>query len=83
MTAAIPIIVSDFPGFREIISGANCGLLIDPSDVREISKSITTLLTDKKQALELGENGRKAVLERYNWELEGKKLMKVYEELSK
>jgi len=83
MAAAIPIIVSDFPGFREIISGANCGLLIDPSDVKEISKSITALLTDKKRAQELGENGRKAILERYNWELEGLKLMKVYEGLSK
>ncbi len=29
----------------------------------------------------MGENGRKAVEEKYNWEQEGIKLLKVYEEL--
>ena len=31
----------------------------------------------------MGENGRKAVETKYNWEKEGKKLLKVYEELLK
>ncbi len=29
----------------------------------------------------MGENGRRAVLEKYNWETEGKKLLAVYAEL--
>jgi len=29
----------------------------------------------------MGENGRKAVLEKYNWCNEEKKLLKIYEEL--
>ena len=29
----------------------------------------------------MGENGRRAVLEKYNWETEGKKLLALYKEL--
>jgi len=31
----------------------------------------------------MGENGRRAVVEKYNWEREGEKLIKLYEELLK
>ena len=31
----------------------------------------------------MGENGRRAVEEKYSWENEGKKLLKLYEELLK
>jgi glycosyltransferase involved in cell wall biosynthesis len=79
MTASIPVIVSDFPGFREIVDKANCGVLVNPSDVYEISKSIINLLTDAKLAQQLGKNGRKAVITGYNWEKEERKLMGVYE----
>ncbi|MHA2238194.1 MAG: glycosyltransferase family 4 protein, partial [Candidatus Hodarchaeales archaeon] len=79
MTASIPVIVSDFPGFREIVDKANCGVLVNSSDVHEISKSITNLLTDTKLAQQLGKNGRKAVIKGYNWEKEERKLMGVYE----
>jgi glycosyltransferase involved in cell wall biosynthesis len=32
---------------------------------------------------EIGENGRKAVIEKYNWEKEKKKLINLYRELLK
>ena len=83
MCSAIPLVVSDFPGFRELVESENCGLLVDPSNIRQISDAIIFLLNNPEKAKKMGGNGRKAIEGKYNWEIEGKKLLKVYEYLYK
>jgi glycosyltransferase involved in cell wall biosynthesis len=83
MSAGIPVISSNFPLWKEIIEGNNCGLTVDPKDPKQISSAIEKLLSDEKQAEELGKNGRKAVEEVYNWGIEEKKLFNTYEEILK
>jgi glycosyltransferase involved in cell wall biosynthesis len=39
-------------------------------------------VNNKKIAQEMGRNGRKAVEEKYNWTIEEKKLIGIYQELS-
>jgi glycosyltransferase involved in cell wall biosynthesis len=75
MSAGIPVIASDFPLWREIIDGSNCGLLVDPLDPAQIARAIDYLATHPDEARRMGENGRKAVEERYNWPAEEKKLL--------
>ena len=50
-------------------------------DPKEIAEAIGHLIEYPEEA-KMGENGRKAVLEKYNWENESKKLLKIYEELA-
>ena len=83
MSAGIPVISSNFPLWKEIIEGNNCGLTVDPKDPKQISSAIEKLLSDEKQAEEMGKNGRKAVEEVYNWGIEEKKLLNTYEEILK
>ena len=83
MSAGIPVISSNFPLWKEIIEGNNCGLTVDPKDPKEISSAIEKLLSNDKQAEEMGKNGRKAVEEVYNWGIEEKKLLNTYEEILK
>lgn len=82
MSAALPVIASDFPLWREIVNGNNCGLTVNPLNPKEIAKAVEYLMLHPNEAEKMGENGRKAVLEKYNWENESKKLLKVYEELA-
>lgn len=79
MSAGIPVIASDFPLWREIIQGNDCGLLVDPLDPAAIAKAIDYLVSNPAEAQRLGANGRKAVNERYNWDIEEKKLFAFYE----
>lgn len=79
MSAGIPVIASDFPVWREIIEGNQCGLLVDPMKPLEIAKAIDTLVSDPHLAQHLGANGRRAVETKYNWQTEGKKLLDFYE----
>jgi glycosyltransferase involved in cell wall biosynthesis len=79
MSAGIPVIASDFPLWREIIHGNDCGLLVDPLDPAAIAKAIDYLVSNPAEAQRMGTNGRKAVNERYNWGIEEQKLFAFYE----
>lgn len=79
MAAGIPAICSNFPLWQEIISENQCGICVDPLNPREIAAAIRYLFDHPEEAQRMGENGRRAVLEKYNWEAESKKLIKIYE----
>jgi len=81
MAAGIPVICSDFPMYREIVESSKCGILVDPSNPREIADAITRLLNNQSEAKEMGENGKKAAFNIYNWESEAKKLLNLYTSL--
>lgn len=83
MVAGLPVIASNFPLWKEIVEGNKCGLTVDPLNPREIAQAIEYLLEHPELRRKMGENGRRAVLEKYNWENESQKLLKIYEELCK
>ena len=81
MSAGIPVIASDLPLWREIIAGNDCGLLVDPLNPAAIAEAIDTLVSNPTMAQRMGENGRRAVEERYNWGIEEQKLLAFYERI--
>ena len=83
MWAGLPVIASDFPLWREIIAENQCGLMVNPLDPEEIARAVEYLIEHPDEAGKMGENGRKAVLEKYNWEKEAQKLLGIYSKVSK
>lgn len=81
MSAGVPVIASDFPLWREVVLGNQCGLCVDPMDPAAIASAIDYLVQHPDQARQMGENGRCAVLERYNWSIEEAKLINFYENI--
>jgi len=79
MACSLPIVLSDFPYRREVFG--DCALFADPNNVYDIANKINNLIRDPALALKLEENGRSMVEKEYNWEIESKKLLQVYEEL--
>jgi len=82
MAAGLPVIASDFALWREIIEGAGCGLTVDPTSPGEIADAIVNILRDPVEARAMGERGKRAVREKYNWEKEKEKLLGLYEDIS-
>ena len=82
MAAGIPVVASDFPLWREIVEGEGCGLLVNPLKPDDIAKAIYWLLQHPEEAQAMGERGRKAVVEYYNWDNESEKLLQMYKELT-
>jgi glycosyltransferase involved in cell wall biosynthesis len=78
MSAGIPVIASNFDLWREIIEGNSCGICVNPENPTEIAQAINYLIANDKEAQKMGENGKRAVVEKYNWTIEKKKLFNVY-----
>lgn len=81
MSAGLPVIASNFPLWREVVEGSHCGLTVDPTRPQDIAEAIDRLLAAPQLRREMGENGRQAVLQTYNWNPEGQKLVQLYKEL--
>ena len=78
MSLGIPVVASNFPLWNDIIINNKCGLTIDPLDSKEISSTISTLLNNPDKAEYFGNNGKRVVTEKFNWNIEEKKLVKLY-----
>lgn len=81
MAAGIPVIVSDFPILREIIEKYKCGIPVNPLDPGALAKAIQWIIDHPEEAERMGENGRRAVEENFNWEKESKALILLYKQL--
>jgi glycosyltransferase involved in cell wall biosynthesis len=78
MLAGLPVVASNFPLWQEIIGEAGCGLMVDPHQPEEVAEAIAWLLTHPDEAQKMGDRGRHAVLERFNWTIEAEKLLGLY-----
>ncbi len=81
MLSGIPVIASNFELWRPIVLANNCGLMVDPANPDEIAKACLKILSDPVAARQMGENGRKAVLDNYSWEREQQHLLDFYHKL--
>jgi glycosyltransferase involved in cell wall biosynthesis len=83
MAAGLPVIASHFPLWKEIVVGNGCGLIVNPLNPREIAEAIEYLIANPEVRRLMGRNGKRAALERYNWDCEAKKLLGLYAYVTK
>jgi glycosyltransferase involved in cell wall biosynthesis len=79
MAAGLPVIASNFPGWRKIVEGNQCGTCVDPSDPGAVAHAIRGILSHPEDADAMGRNGRRAVERDYSWERQGRMLTELYE----
>jgi glycosyltransferase involved in cell wall biosynthesis len=81
MAMGLPVVVSDFPLYRRVIEQHQCGLCVNPADPQAVATALASILDDPRLAQQMGEAGRLAVVEQYNWSAEGRKLVDFYRTL--
>ena len=81
MTAGLPLIVSDFPLWRELFESLGCAIFVNPRDPAEIARAMEWVLRNPSAAELMGAKGRVAVRARFNWQAEAVKLLKFYDML--
>lgn len=67
MEAGLPVLLADVPLYRKINEKYHCGICVNPNDVQDIEQAIRYLVEHKEAAYQMGQNGRRAVIEEFNW----------------
>lgn len=76
-----PVIVTNCKPLKRIVEECDCGVVVPSGDYNEMAEAVIRLYKDREYARKLGENGRRAVEEKYNWKNEAKKLCELYKRL--
>lgn len=79
MMAGIPVIATGFDLWKEVVEGNDCGICVNHSDIDQIAKAIGYYLENPQEAKRQGDNGRRAVREKYNWTTQEQVLIHIYE----
>ena len=81
MTAGLPVIMSDFPLWRDLFEEMRCAIFVDPLDPQAIATAMTWILRNPEEAERMGARGKAAALTRFNWQAEAAKLLSLYDSL--
>lgn len=79
MSCEVPVIATKIDGFSEVMVDNKTGLMIEKKNYEEISKALEYIYYNKNKRLEFGKNGRKRVLDNYDWKKNVKTMIKVLE----
>ena len=80
LSTGLPVVTTRVGGIPEMIESGKNGFLVQPFNSRELSDRILYLLEHPAAASEMALLARKVILERFDWRLIVKKVLKVYDE---
>ncbi len=81
MAVATPVVASDLPAVREIISSEELGVLVRPDRPTELARQIRLLLEHPLQRKTMGEKARQHILENFTWEKKRQALKDFYAQI--
>lgn len=79
--AGLPVVVSDVPTLRRVITKYECGILVDASSPRLIADALIQISEDDETRKRMGKNARWAAEIEFNWESQASKLCLLVESL--
>ena len=82
MMAGLPVICTDFLLWKEFVERYDCGICIDPTDKTALISAVRFLMEHPEKAKKMGENGRKAIEQEFNWGLMKESLLRLYESVA-
>jgi glycosyltransferase involved in cell wall biosynthesis len=81
MASGLPVVASDMPGVREIVTDGVEGHLANPLDPLAFAARIDVLLRRPLRRARFGRNGRAKVVAGYTWASVADRLVRVYEQV--
>lgn len=77
-----PLIVSNCKPQAKVVQESECGLVFESENVQDLVDKITFFIENPKIKQKYGKNGRKAIENKYNTQVEGGSLNALYTKLS-
>jgi glycosyltransferase involved in cell wall biosynthesis len=80
MALGKPVISSNIRPVARVLNQCHCGLVFESGNPDSLAEKLENLFANANSS-ELGENGRKKVLQEYNWEIDSERLKKLVREV--
>ncbi|GAB2783290.1 glycosyltransferase family 4 protein [Rhabdobacter roseus] len=81
MALELPVVTSDFPLYREVVERHQCGFCISPYNPQALADNLLWLVEHPLESEQMGQRGRRAVEQNYNWATEVQTLLTLYKTL--
>ena len=83
LSTGLPVVTTRVGGIPETIESGKNGFLVEPFNPKQFADRILYLLEHPAEASEMGSLARKTILERFDWRIVVKDVLKVYDEALK
>lgn len=79
--SGVPVVASDLPGVRTVVSAPETGLLVPPGNAQSLARALGLLLDDPARRARMGELAHGRVLAKYTWERHVEDLIELYKKV--
>lgn len=83
MACGLPIVATDAEGFCEVMEDKKTGYIVEKKNVEAIAKALELLVKNEKLRKDFGQEGRKKVIEHYDWKKNVENMKKIYNHIAK
>ncbi len=81
MSCGCPVIVSDADGFKEIVEHEKTGIIVPKMDIDTAAQAMADLAFDEEKRKRFGKDGRKHVVNLYEWRGNVRLMMDEYQDI--
>ncbi|WP_300386695.1 glycosyltransferase [Clostridium sp.] len=81
MESKLPVICTNYFLWQQVVEEYKCGICVDPNNIEEIKEAVEYIINNPLEARKMGRNGRRAVIEKYNWGTQEIELLNLYNEI--
>jgi glycosyltransferase involved in cell wall biosynthesis len=74
----IPVVATRVGGVPEVVLDKKTGILVEPRNSEQLANAILRLIENSELRHQMGKNGRKHVMENYNWEDNAELMENIY-----
>ena len=76
-------VVTDLPAMQDIIVDGKTGFVVPQKNVQKLAEKIVSLLDDPEMGRSVGKEGRRFVVERYDWDEIAKQYAALIESITR
>ena len=83
MACEVPVVATKTDGFCEVMKDQETGYLVNIGKVEEIAEALEKILKNEELSEKMGKNGRKRVIENYDWDKNVEMMKGIYIKMMK
>lgn len=77
----LPILATNCTSVKKMVEEENCGIVYETGNKDQFIEGVTKFYESKKLRESLGENGKKAIANKYNWDATVQDMIDMYDEI--